>query len=215
MPVGGRDPRTFLSQPPSHQVSRTRVRAFPSPPQQTTQLAPQPAIQHFEHTPDLNVAEVVHPTPKDRCEFRDHTAQAVAASTPEDDLELRCKRARFRVLPPLPEAALCEALRYKLLDFLRTEGVLEAELADRMLNWRHSGFSVHNRVRTNAGDAAGRQRLARYMIRCPFALEKMRYVPDSGMVIYRSKPHATLKRKTAHACHQMAAAADEPHPRQA
>ena len=101
---------------------------------------------------------------------------------------------RFRVLPPLPEAALCEALRYKLLDFLRTEGVLQAELADRMLNWRHSGFSVHNRVRTNAGDAAGRQRLARYMIRCPFALEKMRYVPDSGMVIYRSKPHATLKR---------------------
>ena len=32
------------------------------------------------------------------------------------------------------------------------------------------------------------------MIRCPFSLEKMRYAPDSGMVVYRSKPHATLKR---------------------
>ena len=63
-----------------------------------------------------------------------------------------------------------------------------------MLQWRHSGFSVHNRVRTKAVDAKGRQRLARYMIRCPFSLEKMRYDTESGMVIYRSKPHATLKR---------------------
>jgi hypothetical protein len=53
---------------------------------------------------------------------------------------------------------------------------------------------VHNQVHTKTDDAEGRQRLARYMIRCPFSLEKMRYAPDSGMVIYRSKPHATLKR---------------------
>jgi hypothetical protein len=100
----------------------------------------------------------------------------------------------FRVLPPLPEAALREALRRKLLDFLCSEGVLDAGLAERMLNWRHSGFSVHNRVRSKAADAEGRQHLARYMIRCPFALEKMHYHKKSGMVIYRSRPHATLKR---------------------
>ncbi|NIV47422.1 MAG: hypothetical protein GWN46_11730 [Gammaproteobacteria bacterium] len=98
----------------------------------------------------------------------------------------------FRVLPPLPEAALREALRRKLLNFLCSEGVLDAGLAERMLRWRHSGFSVHNRVRSK--DAEGRQRLARYMIRCPFSLEKMRYDKTSGTVIYRSKPHATLKR---------------------
>jgi hypothetical protein len=63
-----------------------------------------------------------------------------------------------------------------------------------MLAWRHSGFSVHNRIRAKADDADGRQRLARYMIRCPFALGKMRYDDKSGMVIYRSKLHATLKR---------------------
>ena len=32
---------------------------------------------------------------------------------------------------------------------------------------------MHNPNRSNAADAKGRQRLARYMIRCPFALEKM------------------------------------------
>jgi hypothetical protein len=75
-----------------------------------------------------------------------------------------------------------------------SKGVLETGLAERMLQWRHSGFSVHNRIRSKAADAKGRQRLARYMIRCPFALEKMRYDKKSAMVIYRSKLRATLKR---------------------
>ncbi len=59
---------------------------------------------------------------------------------------------------------------------------------------RHSGFSVHNCVRSKGNDAEGRQRLARYMIRCPFALNKMSFDQNSGTVIYRSKLHATLKR---------------------
>jgi hypothetical protein len=100
----------------------------------------------------------------------------------------------FQVLPPLPEDTLCQALRRKLLDFLCAEGVLNTGLAERMRQWRHSGFSVHNRIRTQAADAEGRQRLACYMIRCPFALEKMRFDQQSGMVIYRSRLHATLKR---------------------
>jgi hypothetical protein len=43
----------------------------------------------------------------------------------------------FQVLPSLPAAVLREGLRHKLLDFLCTEGVLDAELAQRMLKWRH------------------------------------------------------------------------------
>jgi len=72
------------------------------------------------------------------------------------------------------------------------ERVLDAGLADRMRQWRHSGFSVHNRIRTQAAEAEGRQRLARYMIRCPFSLNKMSYDGKSGMVIYRSKLHTAL-----------------------
>ena len=98
------------------------------------------------------------------------------------------------MLPPLPETALCEALRHKVLGFLNAEGVLAGDLAERMPSWHHSGFSVHNRIRSKATDAEGRQRLARYMTRCPFALEKMSYDPGSGMVVYRSRLHATLKR---------------------
>jgi hypothetical protein len=108
-----------------------------------------------------------------------------------------------------------EAQRHKILDFLCTEGTLDAELAQRMLMWRHSGFSVHNGVHTKADDAEGRQRLSHYMIRCPFSLEKIRYAPDSGMVIYRCKPQTARHTETqlpTHACHQMAATPDEPYP---
>ncbi len=63
-----------------------------------------------------------------------------------------------------------------------------------MLTWRHTGFSVHNAVRIRASDAAARQKLAQYMLRAPFSLEKMTYDLDSGTVIYRSRLHKTLKR---------------------
>ena len=52
----------------------------------------------------------------------------------------------FRVLPPLPEDTLCEALRHKVFNFLRDEDALATDLTHRMYRWRHSGFSVHNRV---------------------------------------------------------------------
>ncbi len=68
------------------------------------------------------------------------------------------------LLPPVSEQTLCQALRLKLLDFLCAEGVLDAGVARRMHQWRHSGFSVHNRVRCKGNDAEGRQRLARYFM---------------------------------------------------
>ncbi len=100
----------------------------------------------------------------------------------------------FRVLPPIPEDALREALRHRILDFLCDNAGLDSKLAERMRLWQHSGFSVHNRIRVKTNDAEGRKQLARYMIRNPFALEKMTYDGNTGMVVYRSKFHASLKR---------------------
>ena len=100
----------------------------------------------------------------------------------------------FRVLPPIPEAALVEGLRHRVLAFLCQEAGFDPTRAQRMRQWQHSGFSVHNRIRVKANDTEDRKQLARYMIRNPFALEKMTYDKQSGMVIYRSKFHASLKR---------------------
>jgi len=58
----------------------------------------------------------------------------------------------------------------------------------RILQWRHvSGFSVDNSVHVARGDDAGLTTLARNILRNPFSTAKLRYTPESGMVIYRSK----------------------------
>jgi hypothetical protein len=101
---------------------------------------------------------------------------------------------RFVPLPPVPEALLAERLRREVLRHLVRKEVLPFALADQMLSWRHSGFSVHNQVRVAANDAEGRKSLAGYMLRAPFSLEKTSYDAAKGTVIYRSKLHATLKR---------------------
>ena len=63
-----------------------------------------------------------------------------------------------------------------------------------MLGWRHSGFSVHNRVRVAEHDPEGRRKLAGTMLCAPMSLEKMSYDAETGTVIYRSKMHLGLKR---------------------
>ena len=100
----------------------------------------------------------------------------------------------FRVLPPPPVELLIEQFRQAVLDFLVKEGAITDDFRERLLAWRHSGFSLHNEVKVKARDAAGQQQLARYMIRAPFSLEKTEYKAASGMIVYRSKMHKSLKR---------------------
>ena len=100
----------------------------------------------------------------------------------------------FTVLPPIPRKLLEPWFRAEVLALLRREGLVSEALAEKMLAWRHTGFSAHNGVRVRAGDVAARRRLAQYMLRAPFALEKMSYDPESGTILYRSRMHKTLKR---------------------
>jgi hypothetical protein len=100
----------------------------------------------------------------------------------------------FTVLPPIPRKVLEPWLRAEVLALLRREGLVSEALAEKMLAWRHTGFSAHNSVRVRARDAAGRRKLAQYMLWAPFSLEKMSYEPVSGTVIYGSRMHKTLKR---------------------
>lgn len=100
----------------------------------------------------------------------------------------------FTVLPPIPRKVLEPWFWAEVLALLLREALVSEVLAERMLAWRHTGFSAHNSVRVRARDAAGRRRLAQYMLRAPFSLEKMSYDPDSCTVIYRSRMHKTLKR---------------------
>ena len=88
---------------------------------------------------------------------------------------------------PHVEAKAAELLfRHKVIACLRDEGLLSDERIELLLSWHHTGFSVHNTVSVETGDAAGTERLARYLLRPPLSLERMAW-DDNGIVLYRRK----------------------------
>jgi hypothetical protein len=103
----------------------------------------------------------------------------------------------FTVLPPVPRKLLEPSFRKQVPALLLREGLVTQALAKKMLCWRHTGFSADNSVRVPARDTAERRRLAQYMLRAPFAQEKMAYDADSGIAIYRSRMHKTLAARRA------------------
>jgi hypothetical protein len=85
--------------------------------------------------------------------------------------------------------------RHQVIACLRDEGLLTDERIELLLSWRHTGFSVHNRVTVEPGDAAGTERLARYLLRPPLSLERMSF-DETGAVLYQSKASSRFGRGT-------------------
>ena len=79
--------------------------------------------------------------------------------------------------------ALEQLFRHRVLQMLLPERRIDEALVRKLLGWRHSGFSVHNAVRIAAQDEAGRRALAEYVLRSPFAQEKLRYHAKTGTII--------------------------------
>ena len=69
---------------------------------------------------------------------------------------------------------------------LQDEGLLSDERTGLLLSWRHTGFSVHNRVRVEPEDQPAVERLARYIMRPPISLERVQWGGE-GVVHYRAK----------------------------
>ncbi len=76
--------------------------------------------------------------------------------------------------------------RHKVIAFLRDEELLSEERIELLLSWQNSGFSVHTGVSVGSEDAAGTERLARYLLRPPLSLERMSWDAE-GLVRYHRK----------------------------
>jgi len=78
--------------------------------------------------------------------------------------------------------------RHKVMRMLQGEGLLTEERTELLLSWRHTGFSVHNRVRVEPEDGRAVERLARYIMRPPISLERIEWRGDGEVqVLYRPK----------------------------
>jgi hypothetical protein len=90
-------------------------------------------------------------------------------------------------MPFVSTAAAERLFRHKVLAMLRDEGLVTQERIELLLSWRHSGFSAHNAVTVPPGDREGIERLARYLLRAPVALDRLRVEPEASSVRYRAK----------------------------
>jgi hypothetical protein len=98
------------------------------------------------------------------------------------------REGRFHVLPVECIEPLAELFRHRFLALLRDEKLISERKLRQLLAWTHSGFSLDAGEKPVAPyDVEGRKRLAEYLLRAPFSLEKITWNESTGKVIYRSK----------------------------
>ena len=97
-----------------------------------------------------------------------------------------------------PPAGVAEELfRRRVLKMLVGCGKLDEDSAAGLLAWQHSGFSVHNTIRVEAEDAAGVERLCRYLVHPPIALDRLEVPGASRPCTYRGRrPHPVTGEQT-------------------
>ena len=93
---------------------------------------------------------------------------------------------RFVHIPEIWKQSAEKLWQERVLALLLDEHKISEETVMNMRSWKHSGFSVDNSVRINAGDKAGIQRLTEYITRCPFSLARMVSETKDGKVVYRA-----------------------------
>ena len=72
-----------------------------------------------------------------------------------------------------------ELFRARVITFLVDKGLLPPERANMLRGWVHSGFNVHRSRRVLPDERDDLERLAQYIIRNPFAVEKMQVSPPN------------------------------------
>jgi hypothetical protein len=86
-----------------------------------------------------------------------------------------------------PFKRLGKIFQHKILKMLILKGKITKDLAEMLLNWRHSGFDVFCGPRIKPGDEGAMENLSRYIIRVSFSQERMTYISNESKVIYRSE----------------------------
>jgi hypothetical protein len=105
------------------------------------------------------------------------------------------EEGRFHCMPTEDLASLTDLFRARFLHALHSAKLIsQTKLAD-LLSWKHSGFHVHaDDAPVGPRDLKGRQRLAEYLLRAPFSLQKIHWNPATQTVIYRSRRSWNTKR---------------------
>ena len=87
-------------------------------------------------------------------------------------------------VPYVDPSAAEQLFRHKVIRLLQRADLLDEDRTRLLLSWQHSGFSVHNAVTVPAGDGRALEALARYCMRNPVSLARLRWEPGSATATY-------------------------------
>ena len=106
------------------------------------------------------------------------------------------KEGRFHCMPAADLGPMTELFSHRFLQILREGKHLSARKVADLLSWKHSGFHIDSGGEKPVAphDTDGRKRLAEYLLRAPFSLQKITWNPDTKTVIYRSRRSWHTKR---------------------
>jgi hypothetical protein len=107
----------------------------------------------------------------------------------------------FLPLPCSDPVQIMRLFRHKLLDTLLAQDKITPRLVEILLSWRHPGFSVYQGDPIAPDDHETRQRLAKYMVHPPVALDRLRYHPETAQVAYYARNHDRSGEPEACAAH--------------
>jgi hypothetical protein len=95
-------------------------------------------------------------------------------------------KGQFVPLPKLANEPFLKLWEQKVFHLLVSEGKITPEVVAEMKAWKHSGSSVDQSVRLEAGDREGISRLVQYILRCPFSQARLLKVTPEGQVLYKA-----------------------------
>jgi len=93
----------------------------------------------------------------------------------------------FYVMKDVDLKPLEELFRAEVFKMLKKAGKINDELINKLLGWKHSGFSVNNGVPIKKEDKEGREAVAQYIMHNVFNVENITYIEKTGKVIYHCK----------------------------
>ena len=90
----------------------------------------------------------------------------------------------FEAIPALDTRQLMLLFRHHVIKNLLAAGRISQAAVEILDRFHHPGFSAYEGAGVSADDSAARERLASYLVHPPFALARLHYDRDAGVVTY-------------------------------
>jgi hypothetical protein len=90
---------------------------------------------------------------------------------------------KFHHLAEFEDSLLAEFFKREVFSLLLREELISEAMVEKLSGWRHSGFSVHSKVKAKTREEA--EQVGKYMIRPLLSLERLSLDEREGKVGYR------------------------------